>query len=261
MNSVRRSETARAARDSDPVRSISRAFTLLELFDRGHQRRNVRDLAHLTGIPRTSVLRLLGTLESQGFVVQVAESTYQVGPGALRWFRVVQEAWTVPEDVLQLIRALRDRTGESINIYVRQGPRRFSIGQAEGTRTVRSVVSLGAPLPLGAGSSGTVLLAHAPNSVVAEVLAAAEDADAVRSRTESFHQQGFAVSHGERESGASSLSLPLRCANGAVTALSISGPTPRFDAARIADYLTSGRDSVRRIEAVGLGPVEALLLA
>lgn len=251
--------TKEVAGNGESVRSISRAFELLELFDSHNPRRHVRELAQLTGIPRTTVLRLLGTLEAHGFVLQSAESTYQVGPGALRWFRVVQDAWSVPGEVLDVIGALRNETGESVNIYVRQGLRRVSIGQAEGTHTVRSVVRMGVPLPLSAGSSGTVLMAHAPASVVAEVVSDNGVSDEISAKIEDFRKDHFAVSHGERESGASSLSLPVRCTNGAVVALSMSGPTSRFDEERIQSYLKTVRARVKEIEALGLGPVEALL--
>lgn len=258
MGSEQESRVDGQSGHQDPIRSISRAFRLLNLFDKGNPRRHVRDLADLSGIPRTSVLRLLGTLESHAFVTQVAESTYQVGPGALRWFRVVQDAWTLPDGVMDVLRALRDQTGESVNVYVRQGAHRVSIGQAEGAHTVRSVVRMGVPLPLESGSSGTVLLTHAPASVARTAVTTVE-VDLVRQRIDEFRQRGYVVSHGERESGASSLSLPIRCSNGAVAALSISGPTSRFDEQRIGPYLAAGQSAVQRIASQGLGPVEALL--
>lgn len=251
--------TNEAISNGDSVRSISRAFRLLELFDKDNPHRHVRDLAHLTGIPRTTVLRLLGTLEANGFVLQVAESTYQVGPGALRWFQVIQDAWSLPAEVLQEVRTLRDETRESVNVYVRQGHRRVSIGQAEGTRTVRSVVPLGTPLSLSAGSSGTILLAHAPASELPTLITMGADFSDIERKIERYHKRGFAISHGERESGASSLSLPLHCTNGAVAALSISGPSARFADDRIETYLEAGKESIARIETLGLGPVEALL--
>lgn len=245
--------------NGDSVRSVARAFQLLTLFDREHQQRHVRDLAALTAIPRTTVLRLLSTLESHGFVLQVAESTYQVGPGALRWFQLVQQAWAIPGNVQEAISAVRDKTGESVNIYVRQGNRRVSIGQAEGNRTVRSVVGIGVPLPLTEGSSGTILLAHATSELVASVTSTSEAAKMLATKLESFSKDGFVVSHGERESGASSVSLPLRCTNGTTVALSISGPTSRFDEERIAEYIKTGVRAAKKIEKFGLGPVEALL--
>ncbi|MGO1183599.1 MAG: IclR family transcriptional regulator [Micrococcaceae bacterium] len=245
---------------SDSVRSISRAFEILQHFDKDNPHRHVRDLARLTKIPRTTVLRILSTLEGYGFVQQIAESTYQVGPGALRWFQVVQDAWSVTEEALDVVRALRDETGESANIYVRQGTKRVSIGQAEGSRTVRSVVRMGVPLPLTAGSSGVILLEDAPVEVVSILL---ESGEVSRSEHEEklnyYRSNGFALSHGERESGASSLSFPVRCENGAVVALSLSGPTSRFDEENVRNYLEVVRIHAQKLEDQGLGPVEALL--
>lgn len=255
-------EVARSV-DSPPqlqgeVRSVARAVHLLGHFDLAHPRRHIRDLARLTGLPRTTVLRLLATLEGDALVHQVGEGVYQLGAGALRWVETVQQAWRLSEEALEVLSELRDETGESANLYVRQSKRRVSIGQAEGSWTVRSVVQLGAPLPIHQGASGLVLLAGLSNwrgCVPPEL----RDDQSLLGRIATVRETGYAVSHGERESGASAVAAPVTRDESLVAALSLSGPTSRFTARMVPHYLDLVRTSAERLSDIGLGPVESLL--
>lgn len=242
-----------------PVRSVVRALELLQLFNEDNCVRHVRDLTSISKLPRTTVLRLMGTLEAQGFVVQAGESLFQIGPAALRWFSTVQNAWRINDESLSELRALRDLSGESVNLNVRQGLNRVSIGQAEGTHTVRSVVPLGKRFPLGPGSSGRVLLAHAPENVIDEVLDKADNPEGLMRGVEAYRRDGYYFSHGERESGASSLSLPIRINSGRVVSVSLSGPSTRFTKESMARYIKYATESAAKIESIGLGSVESLL--
>lgn len=242
-----------------PVRSVVRAFELLELFNEDNSIRHVRDLTSISGLPRTTVLRLMSTLESQGVIVQAGESVYQIGPTALRWLSTVQNAWRINDESLSVLRTLRDLSGESVNLNVRQGLNRVSIGQAEGTHTVRSVVPLGKRFPLGPGSSGRILLAHAPKSVLGEVLDRADQPERLMRGIEAYRHDGYYFSHGEREPGASSLSVPIRIGSGQIVALSLSGPSTRFTKESMKRYLSLVRKSAATIEGIGLGAVESLL--
>jgi DNA-binding IclR family transcriptional regulator len=242
-----------------PVRSVVRALELLQLFNEDNCVRHVRDLTTISKLPRTTVLRLMSTLEAQGFVVQAGESLFQIGPTALRWLSTVQNAWRINDESLSELRALRDLSGESVNLNVRQGLSRVSIGQAEGTHTVRSVVPLGKRFPLGPGSSGRILLAHAPETVIAEVVRNADNPESLMRGIEKYRRDGYYFSHGERESGASSLSLPIRISTGQVVSLSMSGPSARFTKESMVRYIEFARKSATKIESIGLGAVESLL--
>ncbi|MBM9463401.1 IclR family transcriptional regulator [Aeromicrobium sp. YIM 150415] len=241
------------------VRSVTRAAALLGQFTEIHPRRHIRELATLTGLPRTTVLRLLSTLESESLVAQVGEGVYQIGAGALRWLDVVQNSWRLSDEAHGVLEGLRDDTGESANVYVRQSRFRVSIGQAEGHWTVRSVVPLGAPLPIHQGASGLVLLAGLSDwtSHVEHEFASDET---LGRRIATARETGYAISHGERESGASAVAAPIIRAGQVAAALSLSGPTSRFTSAVVPHHLELVRSCADRLSAQGIGPVESLLL-
>jgi len=217
---------------SEGVRSVERAVDLLEGFDVHHPARTLRELVGATGLPKSTALRLLSTWEHRGFIALLGDGRYTLGPGLLRWARAADALWEVNGATRETMRELVERYGETVNLYVRQGDHRISIAQHEGTAVVRSVVVVGAPMPLSAGASARVLTTGVE----------------------------FAVSHGEREIGASSVAAAIRAGDGrTLAALTMSGPTTRFVEETVQEYVTAVRAAAARIQTHGLGGVEALL--
>jgi DNA-binding IclR family transcriptional regulator len=246
----------------DGVRSIQRALDVLALLDEHHTTRTLREIVAGTGLPKTTAVRLLATLESRGLVARVAETTYTCGPAWLRWVRLADRLWDVSPEARAAMRELVERCGETVNVYVRQAVQRVSIAQEEGTATVRSMVAVGEPMPLGRGATAKVLLSGAPDDLVGTLAEADPDLDAgtLARQVASIRETGYAVSHGERELGASAVAAPLHGEDGRViAALSVSGPTSRFTAERIPGYVEAVVATARRLDEVGLGAVEALL--
>lgn len=244
------------------VRSIHRALDVLDLFDAHHQTRSLRDVVEGTGLPKTTVVRLLATLEDRALVARVGESTYTCGPALLRWVRLADRLWQVTPETRAAMRQLVDRCGETVNLYVRQGQQRVSIAQEEGSSTVRSVVPVGIPMPLGRGATARVLLSGAPPDML-ESLAEDDpslDSGALGRQVAAIRETGYAVSHGERELGASAVAAPVVTAEGrVVAALSVSGPTSRFTADRVPGYVEAVVATAAELGRQGLGTVEALL--
>lgn len=250
-----------AAGGDGGVRSVSRAVELLSLFDVDHPTRSLRDIVRLTALPKTTVVRLLGTLESLGLVADRGEFTYSVGAAFLRWVTLAQSLWEVSADTRRVMTRLVDDCGETVNIYIRQDLSRASIAQVEGKTTVRSVVAVGAPYSLSAGAAAKVLLGGCSDAVLRQL--AERDAvplDTLRSEASSVREAGYAMTHGEREMGASAVAAPIVSADGRIlAALSVSGPTSRFTADRVGRYVDAVTAAAREISELGLGTVEAFL--
>ncbi|WP_052371328.1 IclR family transcriptional regulator [Amycolatopsis taiwanensis] len=244
------------------VRSIGRAVSILELFDAEHPSRTLREIVSLTGLPKTTVVRVLATLETLDLVADKGESTYGLGTGFLRWVDLARSLWEVSADVRRVMAELVDACGETVNIYVRRDRSRISIAQVEGSSTVRSVVKVGVPYSLMTGAGAKILLSGTPEPVLRALLAQRSDADSEAFRCEvlSINEVGYAVTHGERELGASAVAAPIHGADGRViAALSASGPTSRFTADRVGTLVDQVTSAAARIEQLGLGNVEAFL--
>lgn len=244
------------------VRSIIRAIDVLTLLDAQHPTRTLREIVEATGLPKTTTVRLLGTLESRGLVVRRGEVTYAPGAALLRWVRLAQSVWEVNAHTREVMHRLVGECGETVNVYIRQDLDRISIAQEEGTATVRSVVEVGTAMPLTHGATAKVLLGGAPDSLIDELAALHEslDPEGLRRQVAAVLETGYGVTHGERELGASAVAAPILHSDGRlIAALSVSGPTSRFTADRLPRYVDAVTVAARSISHDGLGTVDAFL--
>jgi DNA-binding IclR family transcriptional regulator len=172
------------------------------------------ELVALTGLSRATTHRLAVALEKHEFVGRDEEGRFVVGP-RLTGTTLVSVARPILEE-------LRDRTGESTQLYVRRGGRRVCVLSIESPHGLRTIVPVGASLPLDKGSAGKVLRA-------AEV-------------------KGYAQSVEEREKGVASVSAPVFHDDDVVAAVSVSGPVERTTRAPGKRYGRHVAEAARRIE-------------
>ncbi|CAA9450086.1 MAG: Transcriptional regulator, IclR family, partial [uncultured Rubrobacteraceae bacterium] len=111
-----------------------------------------------TGLARPTAYRLLTALEAHGLVAR-EDGRYSLGSRLLGWGGGAVGSGLV-EVARPVLAALRDRTEESTQLYVREGERRVCVASVERTGGgLRDAVPEGAVLPLEQGSGGRVLLA------------------------------------------------------------------------------------------------------
>ena len=125
----------------------------------------------------------------------------------------------VVESARPALAALRDKTGESTQMYVREGDRRVCILSVERATGLKTTVALGSILPLERGSAGKVLLAWGEDD---SAKVEAGELDEIRSR-------GWVESVAEREAGVASVSAPVFGPGGVLrAAVCASGPISRL---------------------------------
>ena len=121
---------------------------------------------------------------------------------------------------------LREITGESVQLYRREGTSRICVAALEPPAGLRDTVPVGAHLPMTAGSGAKVLLAYSDPATQQAVLPAAIFTDRTLAEV---RKRGWAQSAGEREPGVASVSAPVRDGRGTViAAVSVSGPIDRM---------------------------------
>jgi DNA-binding IclR family transcriptional regulator len=133
---------------------------------------------------------------------------------------------------------------------------RVCVAQQESPQPLRHVVRVGDELPLWGGASSKVLLRDASPALLKRIArsspAGADYVDSIHKGLSEAADQGYAVSHGEREAGLSAVAVPVLGKNGSVAAaLSLSGPTVRFSEERIAEFVTDLIESATRMSERG----------
>jgi DNA-binding IclR family transcriptional regulator len=236
--------TANGSGDSSPdspgVRSVQRALDILSLLSEERPAVSIREIVEETGLAKTTVIRLVQTLEQNG-LLWAAPNGYLAGPGLWRWAHLARSSWELPPETQKLIRDLGARRRETVNLYMLRDIYRVCVAQQESPQPLRHVVHVGDELPLWAGASSKVLLHDAPESLLARVARSSPYGEGHVKRLhewiEEAGHQGWAVSHGEREDGLSAVAVPVLGRSGAVVAaLSLSGPTVRFSDDQVAQF-------------------------
>ncbi len=182
------------------------------------------DLCSATGLPRATAHRLAVGLEVHGLLARDENGRWRPGP------MLAALAAGAPDRLVlaaaEVLPRLRDRTGESVQLYRPDGLSRVCIAVAEPMSGLRDTVPLGSRLPMNAGSGGKVLTAWAELPTQRAVLT---DASFSERTLAEVRRRGWADSVAEREAGVASVSAPVRDLSGAViAAVSVSGPVDRI---------------------------------
>jgi DNA-binding IclR family transcriptional regulator len=205
------------------------------------------ELCERTGLPRATTYRLAAALEVHRLLARDDEGRWRLGPA------VTELAAQVNDPLLAagaaVLPALRETTGESVQLYRREGTSRVCVAALEPAAGLRDTVPVGARLPMTAGSGAKVLLAYGDGATRHAVLPNAKFTDRVLAEV---RRRGWAQSVAEREPGVASVSAPVRDGRGVVVAaISVSGPIDRMGrrpgARWAADLLSAAEELTRRL--------------
>jgi DNA-binding IclR family transcriptional regulator len=203
----------------DSVQVLDRAVLVVDTIARTGPL-SLAELVRETELPRPTAYRLAVALEEHALLVRDAEGRFALGGKLTGWAAAAEHGLIAR--AAPILAALVEQTGESAQLFTREGDRRVCVASHERPSGLRDTVPLGAVLPLSRGSGGKVLLAWAADAAEFDV-----DAKALAA----VRRRGWAESIGERESGVASVSAPVRDAGGAVVAaISVSGPADRLGA-------------------------------
>lgn len=165
--------------------------------------RTLGELVEATGLPKATAHRLASALEVHGLLRRDRDGRYLLGVRLIGLGRAAAEDWPLAEAARPALEELRTVTGESVQLYRRDGEHRVCVVSLESPHELRTIVPQGSRLPLGLGSAGRIL--------------AGED-----------DGRAWTASVGERAPGVSSVSAPVRVDGRLVAAVGISGPVGRL---------------------------------
>jgi DNA-binding IclR family transcriptional regulator len=162
-------------------------------------------LVSATGMPRATTYRLASALATHGLVDKSPDGTYRLGGRLVELGRLAgHRRRGLAEAAAPVLERLRDATGESVQLFVAEAGRRVCVVSLESPHSLRTIVAVGASLPMEKGSGGRVL---------------SGDHDAL--------VRGWCQSVEEREVGVASVSAPVYLDGVVAAAVSVSGPIER----------------------------------
>src|SRR5579862_380417 len=136
------------------IQLLDRAIAVLHACEQGPTTLN--DLAARAGLPRATAHRLAVALEQHG-MLRRDDGRFALGPAIARLGAVAASGPSLLVAARPALEALRDATGESVQLYVRRGDERLCVVALESPHSLRTIVPVGAVLPLDRGSAGRAL--------------------------------------------------------------------------------------------------------
>ncbi|CAB1058370.1 Transcriptional regulator, IclR family [Olavius sp. associated proteobacterium Delta 1] len=221
-------------------KSVEKAIAVLNCFSTEKQILGVGEVSRYTGYTKSTVSRLLSTLEKHGCVTRTKNlGKYQLGYRIQLWANMGARQNNLVNIARPIMEKLRDKCGEEIALYVIEGDRRVCVDRVESLHEIAKVGPVGTFYPLHAGASGKVLLAYLPadkrNAIIRKgrlekyTSLTITDTKKLEKDLKAIRKKGYAVSRGEREPDAFSVTAPVWDASGRVVAsISISGPNFRL---------------------------------
>lgn len=232
------SNQARSATVST-VQSVDRAMAVMEILGREGWA-GVTEIAGELGTHKSTVFRLLATLERRGMVEQhPSTQKYRLGFTVVRLAAAVRSSLDLTGAARPVCEQLSRDTAETVHLAVLEANEVVHIYEVNLSSQMVSVNWLGRHTSLHATSSGKVFLAHLPPRVREEILegplerltpATITDPDLLRAQFETIRSQGYGHTVEELEEGLNAVAAPIRGADGSVIAcVSVSGPSYRLE--------------------------------
>lgn len=237
---------------------VDKALRVLDVLESGNQNgRPLTEIANILQLPKSTVHRLLATLQRHGYVQRSQSGGYALGTRVI----ALGQFAAANNNLLTIGRPILDRLvascAETVQLAVLQGDSLFYIDRKEPEDAAVRLAALPSPMTsLHASASGKVLLAFADEALIDKVLGSElphytphtiSDPEQMRGELARIRAQGYAVNEQERFVGVRAVGVPVRDAQGrAVVAISAAGPIQRVDEPKLEqmkrELLTAAAD-------------------
>lgn len=218
------------------VEAVERALTILDAFVEGGEILSLASLAQRTGLHKSTILRLAGSLQRFGYLRRDDSGHYRPGPSLWRLGNLYRRGFDLGEQIRPELRRLVEATQETASFYVKEGEERVCLYRLNSPRPIRHHLDEGVRLPIDKGAAGRVLMAFS---------------GVEGSLHDETRAKGHYASLGERDPMIAAIAVPVldgkRQLRGALT---LSGLRARFDEPAREGALQLLRLSAERLSTV-----------
>ncbi|WP_442267032.1 IclR family transcriptional regulator [Tenacibaculum sp. ZS6-P6] len=239
--------------------SIIKAFVLLDAFSHEKHTWGVRELAQKTGYNKSTVYRLLHTLNSLNIVYQNSNEKYSLGSKLFELGNRVSLYKTLIKLTNTAIKKVALDIQETVLLSIIKEYQVFHINKADSLHGLKINTSIGSYQPIHATASGKLLLAYLPVNEQEEILSNIDlkphndntitNISNFKKELKLIKNQGYSLDMEELEFGLVCIAIPIKNKTGTVIAsLSASGPLSRFKVENITQYINILQKGVLEIE-------------
>jgi len=240
-------QTASSYRSTAPIQSLQRAAAILRSFSEAEPELSVTELSERLGLHKSTVSRILATLQLEGLVGRNPESgKYGLGLGLVSLGGIALGRLDVRALALPYLSPLVALTEETVIVAVLEGRDCVNIARTSSPKPIQFVGWIGRRTPIHCTASGKTFLAYMDANARSTLLSGQlqsftdqtiVDVDMMGQSLVVIRKQGYAIVHGEVEEGFSNIAAPIFDHLSQVTAcLAISGPTFRMGPDQIESF-------------------------
>jgi DNA-binding IclR family transcriptional regulator len=132
--------------------------------------RSLADLQQATDLPRATAHRLAVALERHGLLRRDGDGRFDLGPELAAMGRTAAERYPLAALARPVLERLRDASGESVQLFVRDGAQRRCVLSLQSPHALRWIVPEGVLFPLDAGSAGKAVITTKDSGELARIL-------------------------------------------------------------------------------------------
>ena len=229
---------------SESIRAVERALDVLLCFSRQTPELSMTQIAEQVGMNKSTVHRLLATLERQRFVQRdPATGLYRPGLRILQLAYLTLESNDLRRLAAPFLRRLWEQHRETVTLSILDQADVVYLDVLESSQRVKLAAAVGQHLPAFSTASGKAILMSLPEEEVRRILengmqpytpSTLRSPEAVFKNLRASHEQGFALSLEEYEDGISAVAVPILDPDGKpLAAIAVAGPAYRLPRARM----------------------------
>ena len=226
--------------------STDRCLAILEVLSQHSDGLTLSEIHRLLGISKNMVFRVLSDLASRGYVYRDMAKSYFLGRKLLEMAAPRIGGWNLVDEAAPVVRALRDKCGESVGLLVPCGGEAVLVYFQEALHPVRMIFDLGFRLAMYCNAPGKVFLAFGDEakrrgrmdlqSFQRRTSNTITERAALDTQLEEARRTGYTVDRGEDIEGAHCVAAPVFDWEGSlVAAIVIAGPCDRMPAELFAE--------------------------
>jgi IclR family transcriptional regulator, KDG regulon repressor len=253
------------------VRSVERALDILLCFSREEPTRSLTQIAESVHMSKTTVHRLLTTLENKRFITRdKTTSLYRLG------FCFIEMASLVLQDVElhrwahPYLQQLSEQYGETVDLSILDGSHVIYLEVIESPRRVKLAAAIGQRLPASFTASGKAMLAYLPEDQVRKIISentknysdnGSVSIPEMLAELKTTAERGYAIAEEEYEKDINAVAAPiLDMNNNPIASIAIVGPSFRLSKDRLPEMGESVRKMTKVIsKEVGLIALSAIV--
>jgi len=243
---------------SAPVGVVTKVLHILETLHDAPSGLQLKDVAQLTGINKSTAYRFLADLEHEGYVFRDSSGAYAIGVRLARLASGASYQTTLRKLSRPILQQLWRVTGETVNIAVLDGREVLYLDVMESSHTFRLVSQVGMRRPVYCTALGKAMLAFIPeeeqqyffDGMTFERFTPHTIRGATQLRKEFalIRQRGYSIDNEEAYLGSRCIGAPIFEASGKITAaLSISGPTTRVTREKVTVVAAAAKSAATAI--------------